>query len=983
MIYPRFKLNYTEKELKIFFTVSQAEMKILSKVKKDKNKLGFAIVFKTYQYLGYIPDLKNEIPNTIISWISSQLELPIQSFIEYKWKSRSSKYHLSIIRKNIKYNQYNKNEALKFINTFDEIMKVPIKKSEFYKQVIEKFNKYRMELPTEKKMLRLVNSTYQQYINQLIELLSARIKPELKIFLNTLLEKNKKSIFPFSWIKSNPGKLGIKSILNEIEKLNILNKYKTEIKNIFTGVPDEIIKYFNDCAKNEESYDMKRHPEKNRHTLTCCLLFYQYRKIIDNILNMFSKLIFRIENKTDKSIKTNLIKQIKKIYNKNSLLYNIAMHIRDTPAELLKEKLLDYIGEDILYNIIEEYEYEKNMESYEEQKIEKMKIKYVTHYRQMVGPILNTLTFKINNPAYKPILESIELIKKNINNKGKYYPSSECIPENLAIMKKWNSSILYKTENEVKISKYHFELYVLQKLEKALKCKEIWVEGAYFYRDPNEDLPQDWNEVKQVAHCDKFNIPSNADIFIKQIKEEMTESLTQANNYFGTKNSTYIYYPGRGKKGYFKIPKLKAVPERPILQEIKNSVLNRWGIIDLLDVLIEADRQINLSQFFYSTGQRQILSKGNITFRILLSIFGIGTNIGLKRATTIINPACSYKELLHFNNLYFTKESLRDASSALVNRIIEIRNPEIWGSTTACISDATHISSWKENIISEWNPHYPKKGVMAYWHVDKNSTCIFSQLKTISSSEIAAMIKGLILHDIEMRIGSNYVDSHGQSEVAFPFCKMLNVDLHPRLKGIKKEKLYIPNDQIQLSNLDGVIARSIKWQCIKEQYSEMVRYVTAATEKTGPIESILRRFHKNNRNHPTYKAFIEAGKALKTIHICRYLMHENYRREINDALNIIENWNSYRSFISYGNNSELKTNNPEKQELSILCLQFIQNAIIFMNTLLIERVIWSEGFNKRMVPKDKEALTALLSLNINPYGYINMDYNKPSILKIA
>ena len=200
---------------------------------------------------------------------------------------------------------------------------------------------------------------------------------------------------------------------------------------------------------------------------------------------------------------------------------------------------------------------------------------------------------------------------------------------------------------------------------------------------------------------------------------------------------------------------------------------------------------------------------------------------------------------------------------------------------------------------------------------------------------------------------------------------------------IKKEKLYLPDDQIQLSNLQGVIDRSIKWHNINEQYSEMVRYVTAATEKTGPIESILRRFHKNNRNHPTYKAFVEAGKALKTIHICRYVMDENYRREINDALNIIENWNSYRVFISYGKDSELQTNDPEKQELSILCLHFIQNAIILMNTILIEHVILSEGFYKRMQPKDYEALTALLSLNINPYGYINMDFNKPSILNTA
>ena len=106
MLYPKFKVNYTEKELKTFFSVSKDERIILGKVKKDKNKLGFAIVLKTHKYLGYIPDSKKKIPEAIISWIAGQLELPIQYFIEYKWKSRSFKFHLSIIRKYTKYISY-------------------------------------------------------------------------------------------------------------------------------------------------------------------------------------------------------------------------------------------------------------------------------------------------------------------------------------------------------------------------------------------------------------------------------------------------------------------------------------------------------------------------------------------------------------------------------------------------------------------------------------------------------------------------------------------------------------------------------------------------------------------------------------------------------------------------------------------------------------------------------------------------------------
>ena len=55
------------------------------------------------------------------------------------------------------------------------------------------------------------------------------------------------------------------------------------------------------------------------------------------------------------------------------------------------------------------------------------------------------------------------------------------------------------------------------------------------------------------------------------------------------------------------------------------------------------------------------------------------------------------------------------------------------------------------------------------------------------------MIEGLVRHDTEMRVEKNFVDSHGQSEVAFAFCHLLGtVRLMPRLKRIKYERVYSP-----------------------------------------------------------------------------------------------------------------------------------------------------------------------------------------------
>jgi hypothetical protein len=53
-----------------------------------------------------------------------------------------------------------------------------------------------------------------------------------------------------------------------------------------------------------------------------------------------------------------------------------------------------------------------------------------------------------------------------------------------------------------------------------------------------------------------------------------------------------------------------------------------------------------------------------------------------------------------------------------------------------------------------------------------------------------------------------------------------------------------------------------------------------ATPGKAETEAILRRFTKQNLQHPTYKAFAELGKAIKTIFLWQYLHSEALRREI-------------------------------------------------------------------------------------------------------
>ena len=54
------------------------------------------------------------------------------------------------------------------------------------------------------------------------------------------------------------------------------------------------------------------------------------------------------------------------------------------------------------------------------------------------------------------------------------------------------------------------------------------------------------------------------------------------------------------------------------------------------------------------------------------------------------------------------------------------------------------------------------------------------------------MIEGVLRHCTEMHVDKNYVDTHGQSEVAFAFCHLLGFQLMPRFKNLPQQRLRLP-----------------------------------------------------------------------------------------------------------------------------------------------------------------------------------------------
>jgi hypothetical protein len=303
-----------------------------------------------------------------------------------------------------------------------------------------------------------------------------------------------------------------------------------------------------------------------------------------------------------------------------------------------------------------------------------------------------------------------------------------------------------------RINRIHYEFCVLQALRERLRCKEVWIEGAHRYRNPDEDLPQDFDQ-KRKDYYGTLEQPLDAEAFITAIQQEMREALTHFNRTLPHNNKVSLRAKGKNR---IRLSPLVPQPEPMQLGSLKGEIARRWPMTSLLDVLKEAELRIGFTHLFKGLGNREILDRETLQRRLLLCLYGLGANTGLKRILSK-EQDITYDELLYVKRRYIHVEPLRAAIAQVANAIFEVRQTHIWGEgTTACASDSKKFGAWDQNLMTEWHIRYRGRGVMIYWHVEKNANCIYSQLKRCYASEVGAMIKGVLHHCTQMSVNRQY-----------------------------------------------------------------------------------------------------------------------------------------------------------------------------------------------------------------------------------
>jgi len=771
-------------------------------------------------------------------------------------------------------------------------------------------------------------------------------------------------------LQADPGGPSVNSLQTELAKLVLVRQLGLPA-DLFGPTRSHEVERYNQRVVVEAPYELRRHAEPLRLTALAAFAHLRGRSLTDGLVDLLIETIHRIAAHAERKVERELLDDLKRVTGKQNILFALADASLAQPDGVVREVVFPVAGEQTLRDLVKEWKATGPTSRTTLRTV--IRNSYSGHYRRMVPKVLQALEFRSNNEGHRPVIRALELLRRSADSTRRVFPAEEDVPLDGVVSGLWRDAVIEPdAQGRQRINRIPYEIGVLQALREQLRCKEIWVVGANRSRNPDEDLPADF-AAERAAYDAALQLPVEADRFIEGLKEERrTERATLD---AGLPSNAEVRRGERRGKSWITLTPLGAQPDPDNIIKMKAELQAKWSMTGLLDMVKERDLRLGMTEAFKSPTVYERLERSVLRPRLLLCLHGLGTNAGLQRLASL-GSEVSTKDLASVRHRSLSVPALREAIATVANGTLAARDPAIWGDgTNACASDSKHFGAWDQHLTTQWHVRYGGRGVMIYWHVERKSLCIHSQLTSPSSSEVASMIEGVLHHCTEMEVDRQYVDSHGQSTVGCAFCRLLGFQLLPRLKAIGSQKLYRPDTgQPDASpHLQPVLTKPIDWELIRQQYDQMVQYATALRLGTAETEAILRRFTRHNIQHPTYKALAELGRAVQTIFLARYLHSLALRHEIHEGLNTIERWNGANDFIYFARHGEMTSNRREDHEISMLSLHLLQNCMVYVNTLMLQEVLAQPHWQGRLTEADLRALTPLIWEHVNPYGRFELD----------
>ena len=697
---------------------------VLVMAKSGANRVDFALLLLFYRAHGRFPNEPEEIEPGAVGKVVQQLGMAGVSHDGLNTAARTWKRYRAEIRAMFGYREATVADAEMLSEWLRDQAAVAGGVPEHLDALLNaRCRELLIEPPSNDRSDRIVRAAMYAHDERFCATILGRLTPTMRARLEALLRpagskddegpevKEAPGTAPalLLQLRGDPGQPSLASVQDQLAKLELIRRLELPADLFGHTLPHELECYRQRVAV-EAPYELRRHPEATRLTWLAAFAHLRGRTLIDDLVDLLIETIHHIGARAERKVDRELLDDIKRVTGKQNLLFEIADATLGKPDGIVREVVFPVVSEETLRDLVKEWK--ATGPTYRTTLRTMIRNSYKGHYRRMVPQVLHVLNLRSNNERHRPTIQALDLMKRYAGTKVHTFPVEEEVPLDGVVRGLWREAVIEKdAQGRQRVNRITYEICVLEALREQLRCKEIWVAGANRYRNPDEDLPADF-EAQRIPYYQALNLPLDPDRFIADLQAEMRDALQTLDA--GLPNNAHVRIGRKYGSSWITLTPFDAHPEPPNLTALKAEITATWPMTSLLDMVKETDLRLGFTDALKSPTAYETLDRSILQPRLLFCLHGLGTNTGLQRMAGL-RSGVTYKDLAYVRRRYIGVDALRRAIAIVTNGTLHARNPAIWGDgTTACASDSKHFGAWDQNLTTQWHVRYGGRGIMIY-----------------------------------------------------------------------------------------------------------------------------------------------------------------------------------------------------------------------------------------------------------------------------
>jgi len=298
--YPRFKRVLTPKDLADIYTPTPQERFLAHRSTKGSiSELGFLVLLKTYQRLGYFP-LLGDVPSSIIEHLAKIVDPMLHPADLATYDTSGTRFrHIPLIRAAQHMQPYNRAARTCFLKAMLEAAKTKEDLADLINVALEELAHENFELPPFDTLDKAAHHARAITLCGLYHRVYTTLSQETQRALDALLVVQSGQHFS-SWemLKQEPSSPTLMHMRQLVDHLFTISEQRKLLPaHIFTGIAENKVKQFATEARSLDATQMKDVEPYKRMTLAAALLLVQTAGALDDLAEMFIKRMLAIQQK--------------------------------------------------------------------------------------------------------------------------------------------------------------------------------------------------------------------------------------------------------------------------------------------------------------------------------------------------------------------------------------------------------------------------------------------------------------------------------------------------------------------------------------------------------------------------------------------------------------------------------------------------------------------------------------------------------------